>query len=109
MNSPLKGIDEDSIAQTDDYQEEYQDENTEFEIVVAQYEYIGNVSTKHVSFDTTDLTQFLQEPNELVMREGDRITVLQKHDSGWWMGQSVDGKTGMFPSNYTVPEGDYVP
>jgi hypothetical protein len=91
VNSPLKGIDEDSIAQTEDYQEEIQDENQEFETVVAQYEYIGN------------------EPNELVMREGDRITVLQKHDSGWWMGQSVDGKTGMFPSNYTVPEGDYVP
>lgn len=42
VNSPLKGIDEDSIAQTEE--EEPQEEYQEFDVVVAQYEYTGGVS-----------------------------------------------------------------
>ena len=40
------------------------------------------------------------DADELAFKVGDRITVLKKDNSGWWTG-SVNGKTGMFPSNYT--------
>ena len=37
---------------------------------------------------------------ELSFRTGDLIKVLSKDDEGWWMG-SLNGMTGLFPSNYT--------
>ncbi|KAI8333777.1 hypothetical protein EDC96DRAFT_451084 [Choanephora cucurbitarum] len=39
---------------------------------------------------------------ELNMKEGDIIYVTKKDDSGWWEGV-LDGKTGIFPSNYVGP------
>ena len=35
----------------------------------------------------------------MVFNKGDRITITQKEDGGWWEG-TLDGKTGWFPSNY---------
>ena len=36
---------------------------------------------------------------ELNIREGDRISVTRKDDSGWWEG-TLNGQTGVFPANY---------
>lgn len=39
---------------------------------------------------------------ELTLREGDIILVLERHDDGWCLGEKEsDGKTGLFPGNYT--------
>lgn len=39
---------------------------------------------------------------ELNIREGDRIIVTKKDDSGWWEGTS-NGQKGVFPANYVGP------
>lgn len=36
---------------------------------------------------------------QLCFKKGDKITVTQKDDEGWWEGTLGD-KTGWFPSNY---------
>lgn len=36
---------------------------------------------------------------QLCFKKGDKITVTQKEDGGWWEG-TLSGKTGWFPSNY---------
>jgi len=44
-----------------------------------------------------------QEENELSFREGDVITLIEKYDdSEWWQGE-LNGKLGLFPSNFTQP------
>ncbi|BFZ53881.1 hypothetical protein PYCC9005_000912 [Savitreella phatthalungensis] len=46
---------------------------------------------------------------ELVLRIGDLVEVLQRHESGWWTGRKVDGagaalsRPGLFPENYCTP------
>ena len=40
------------------------------------------------------------EANELSMREGDILTLLEKDESGWWRGRSAEGNEGVFPSNF---------
>lgn len=42
------------------------------------------------------------EGNELTFKANDRISVLQRDDSGWWQGE-INGKVGMFPSNFVEP------
>nr|XP_022918713.1 rho guanine nucleotide exchange factor 7 isoform X2 [Onthophagus taurus] len=37
--------------------------------------------------------------DELCFKKGDKITITQKEDGGWWEG-TLGGKTGWFPSNY---------
>ncbi|KAG2195948.1 hypothetical protein INT47_007084 [Mucor saturninus] len=39
--------------------------------------------------------------DELSFRVGDVITVLEEVDEGWWLGESADGRRGIFPVNYT--------
>jgi len=39
--------------------------------------------------------------DELPFLKGDIIVVLEKNDDGWWKGD-LNGKIGMFPSNYTA-------
>jgi hypothetical protein len=39
-----------------------------------------------------------QEADELTLREGDVIDVIQKSGE-WWEG-TLNGKTGVFPANY---------
>lgn len=36
---------------------------------------------------------------QLTLKKGDKITVTQIEDGGWWEG-TLNGKTGWFPSNY---------
>lgn len=40
------------------------------------------------------------QQDELSFKAGDRITVLQEVLEGWWMGESDDGKTGLFPTTH---------
>ncbi|KAJ3443745.1 sorting nexin [Anaeramoeba flamelloides] len=40
-----------------------------------------------------------QEEGELLLLEGDILTVLEEDASGWWSGES-NGKTGLFPGSY---------
>lgn len=44
------------------------------------------------------------EDNELSFKANERITVIQKDDSGWWHGE-LNGQIGIFPSNF-VESGD---
>lgn len=39
------------------------------------------------------------EADELSIRTGDLIVIISKDDPGWWVG-SLNGKKGLFPSNY---------
>jgi len=39
------------------------------------------------------------EESELSFKANERLVVLQKDDSGWWQGE-LNGRVGMFPSNF---------
>ena len=39
---------------------------------------------------------------ELMLRSGDLVTVLDKSDSGWWKGE-CEGRSGWFPETYVEP------
>lgn len=39
--------------------------------------------------------------DELSFQVGDMITVIEEVDEGWWLGESIDGRRGIFPVNYT--------
>ncbi len=43
-----------------------------------------------------------QGEQELLLTEGDIVTVVAKEDDVWWCGQ-CKGKMGMFPSTYVEP------
>ena len=43
-----------------------------------------------------------QYEDELSFEEGDVITVLSKDEADWWKGE-LNGKSGVFPSNYVEP------
>ncbi|KAK2817419.1 hypothetical protein Q5P01_025610 [Channa striata] len=43
-----------------------------------------------------------EEADELGFNAGDVIKVLECSDEAWWKGQ-LRGKTGLFPTNYTIP------
>eukprot|EP00118_Oscarella_pearsei_P007595 m.37746 g.37746 ORF g.37746 m.37746 type:complete len:1817 (+) comp32442_c0_seq2:33-5483(+) len=40
--------------------------------------------------------------DELTLAVGDRITVVERQDDGWWKGTSAD-KSGWFPASYVTP------
>lgn len=44
-----------------------------------------------------------QHDDELVLKKGDRITVLEKKEDGWWKGK-IGKESGWFPSNYVHAE-----
>uniref|UniRef100_A0A1I8F3H7 SH3 domain-containing protein n=1 Tax=Macrostomum lignano TaxID=282301 RepID=A0A1I8F3H7_9PLAT len=43
------------------------------------------------------------DPDELRFRQNDVITVLGKEDESWWLGETEDGRRGVFPYNYVQP------
>lgn len=47
-----------------------------------------------------------QQPEDLGFRAGDKVKVLEHTSADWWKGTS-NGQTGMFPSNYVKPLGQY--
>ncbi|XP_022098620.1 cytoplasmic protein NCK2-like isoform X2 [Acanthaster planci] len=49
-----------------------------------------------------------RQPDELSLRKGEKLTVLEKSGDGWWRGE-CNGETGWFPSNYVNEEGDSLP
>jgi len=44
-----------------------------------------------------------QDADELALRKGCVVEVLDDSDGGWWRGKCA-GKTGMFPANYVKPK-----
>eukprot|EP01090_Pellita_catalonica_P010441 TRINITY_DN21887_c0_g1_i1.p1 TRINITY_DN21887_c0_g1~~TRINITY_DN21887_c0_g1_i1.p1 ORF type:complete len:156 (+),score=17.22 TRINITY_DN21887_c0_g1_i1:44-469(+) len=42
-----------------------------------------------------------QHNDELHLKEGDIVEVLEQRDDGWWRGQ-VGGRVGLFPANYVT-------
>lgn len=57
-------------------------------IATALYDYAGNSEMDQISFNA-----------------GDKIEVLQKHQSGWWTG-NLNGTTGLFPVNFVQVDGE---
>lgn len=59
----------------------------------------GDASHRYVTalFDFT-----ASGDDELSFHAGDRLLVEKEDDSGWWFGQ-LNGKSGIFPSNYVTP------
>lgn len=47
-----------------------------------------------------------QDDTELSFMENDIITVLKEDESGWWKGE-LNGKSGLFPSNFVEPYEDH--
>ncbi|KAI6042846.1 hypothetical protein EDC04DRAFT_3138901 [Pisolithus marmoratus] len=47
-----------------------------------------------------------ENDDEIAFRAGEPIEVVEKDDQysdGWWQGRNLEGKTGLFPGNYTTP------
>ena len=51
-----------------------------------------------------------ENPDELKLTVGDILTVIKKEEEGWWEGD-LNGKTGMFPSNFVevLPNAEELP
>jgi len=47
-----------------------------------------------------------QRDDELTLMKGDLVTVTDHSDPDWWVGETADGKSGYFPSNFVDPVGD---
>jgi hypothetical protein len=41
-----------------------------------------------------------QDMRQLTLRQHEKIKVIQTHESGWWIGENIEGEVGLFPSNY---------
>ena len=41
-----------------------------------------------------------QANDELNLKEGDKLEILNRDASGWWTGRLLDGRQGLFPGNY---------
>lgn len=67
----------------------------------ALYDYVGadahEVCLIYLVCDTPD--QLLTSFRQLDFFANDIITVVQEDNSGWWTGE-IDGRRGLFPSNY---------
>lgn len=65
---------------------------------------LNNVSIFFSGFASLDMCQadyayVGQEHDELTINPGDVITILQRHDDGWWKGE-LRKKQGLFPASY---------
>lgn len=46
-----------------------------------------------------------QDPEELELKRGDIITIIEKRDENWWTGEIMRGNKivrGLFPQTYTT-------
>src|SRR3989338_2917931 len=44
------------------------------------------------------------EESELTLKKGEVLKVLAKYDNGWWVGETSQGLTGVFPGTYVKEE-----
>lgn len=63
----------------------------------------SSIQNLHSSVATVKYNYKSQQPDELSLIKGTKISVLEKSDDGWWKGQ-LDGKVGWFPSNYVIEQ-----
>ncbi|XP_046846838.1 nostrin-like [Xenia sp. Carnegie-2017] len=75
---------------TDNVVENYASDN-EFDDSYAQPGYIGQCAAVY-DYDAT-------QSDELTIRSGDVIDIVEKQDSDWWLGH-LNGRTGIFPAMY---------
>lgn len=68
-------------------------------VVQAIYSFKGKNNDEVSYFYFIFLLHALYVQFQLCFKKGDKITVTQKEDGGWWEG-TLSGKTGWFPSNY---------
>ncbi|KAF0689457.1 Aste57867_19092 [Aphanomyces stellatus] len=45
-----------------------------------------------------------ENPDELSMKEGEVIRILEKREGDWWVGETCDGTRGIFPREYVQNE-----
>lgn len=60
------------------------------------------IEYRYALWDTT-----ADESDEISFQKGDRIRVISKASSGWWIGELDSGESGSFPYNYTASESAY--
>jgi len=69
---------------------------------------MGDASEKKAAFVVAIYAYEKQHPDELSFQQGDKIKVLEKHQTGWWTGEikGEDGQMiiGNFPSNFVRQE-----
>lgn len=41
-----------------------------------------------------------QHEDELQLKRGEVLTVVERRDEDWWVGRTDDGRKGLFPANY---------
>jgi hypothetical protein len=46
--------------------------------------------------------KFMDPQTLLLVQAGETVLVVSREESDWWRGE-VDGRTGVFPSNYVQP------
>ena len=78
------------------FAQEMEDEQPRSNVVVALHKYEGSAN------EASD------GKAELSFNEGDKITVLQRDDSGWWQGQ-LGNKIGWFPTTFVREQTDALP
>ena len=44
---------------------------------------------------------------ELALKYGDVLRVLEKGDDGWWTGRNAEGRVGLFPVNFVAQYNPY--
>ncbi|KAJ2960928.1 hypothetical protein NQZ79_g3773 [Umbelopsis isabellina] len=50
-----------------------------------------------------------QQDDELHLEKGDIVIVTDQSDPDWWTGETTDGKSGLFPSNFVEPVEEEAP
>ena len=72
---------------------------------------LGKTGNKILEICIAKYQYSAKRDDELDMRKGDQILVIEKENDGWWKGE-CNGKVGWFPNNYveaadTVPQSEY--
>jgi len=60
----------------------------------------GDVSRSVICLATVKFDFVAEEQDDLAMKAGTVIQVIEKCESGWWRGKYENGKLGVFPSNF---------
>lgn len=60
---------------------------------------LGKTGNKILAICASKYNYSASRDDELDLKKGDQILVIEKENDGWWKGES-NGKTGWFPNNY---------